>query len=158
MSDVYEIGAVRGVAQNYGGRTPGRAAGVIKTEGAKNQLAIQLTGQLLSDKVLLPLFLPSGATFTGDAKLIVSEAFDLAAVSVVEIGEALLESTNGISLTEANLESTGVKDVSSGLAGEWAANSQLPHDQEVAIVFSAGSVTDAAVGKATLILDYIKVA
>ena len=125
--------------------------------GALNEMVIQLTGQMLSDGLIIKYFLPKDATFTGEAKLIVDEVFDLASVSVVEIGEKALEATNGISLTEANLESTGVKDVSGGLAGEWAVGSQLPHSQEVDIVFSAGSVTDASVGKATLILEYLKV-
>lgn len=152
----FTIATKRGVAQHYGARSVGRAAGIVKTEGAKNELVIHLTGQMLSDKIVLPLYVPAGASFTGVAKLIVDEVFVLAASSVVEVGEEALEATNGISLTEANLESTGVKDVSAGLAGEWAANAQVPHSQRVDIAFSAGSVTTASAGKATLILEYIK--
>ena len=156
MSDTYEIASVRGVAQNYGGRTPGRSVGIVGTEGSKNEAVFNLTGQLLSDGIVLPFAIPSGATFTGVAKLIVSEAFDLAASSVVEVGQKGSEATNGVSLTEANLESTGVKDVAAALAGQWDENGQLSSDHTVDIVFSAGSVADATVGKATLILEYIK--
>ena len=148
---------LRGVVDNYGGRTVGRAAGLIGTEGAKNELTFHLNGELLDDGLLIQTHVPSGATFLS-AQLIVSEAFDLAGSSVVEIGEKGAEATNGVSVTEANLESTGVTDVSAALAGEWDVGSQLPHSQEVDIVFSAGSVADTAVGKATLILEYIKVA
>lgn len=152
-----EIAPIRGVAQNYGTREPGRVAGNIGTSGSLNEMVIHLTGQLLSDGILIKYFLPKDAAFTGQATLIVDEAFDLAASSVVEVGEKGAEATNGISLTEANLESTGVTDVSAALAGEWDEGSKLPHSQEVDIVFSAGSVSDAAVGKATLILEYLKV-
>lgn len=153
-----EIAPLRGVAAQYGAREVGRAAGVIKTEGAKNELVIDLTGQMLSDLIVLPLVVPDGSSFTGVAKLHVTEVFDLDAVSVVEIGESGLEATNGISLTEANLESTGVVDVSAGLAGEWDTDALVVGDHTVEIVFSAGAVADATAGRATLILEYIHLA
>ncbi len=153
-----EIASLRGVAANYGTREVGRSAGNFNTSGALNEMVVQLTGQLLADGIVIKYFLPKGATFTGKATLIVDEVFVLAGSSVVEVGEKGLEATNGISLTEANLESTGVTDVSAALAGEWDEGSQLPHSQEVDIVFSAGSVTTASAGKATLILEYLHVA
>lgn len=153
-----EVGAVRGVINIYGARVPGRAAGIIKTEGAKNELTIDLTGALLDDLLILPLVVPDGSSFTGVAKLHVTEAFDLDASSVVEIGESGLEATNGISLTEANLESTGVVNVETGLAGEWDTDALVVGDHTVEIVFSAGAVADPLVGRATLILEYIHTA
>lgn len=148
----------RGTIANYGARTVGRAAGANPSSGSARELVIQLTGQVLSDLILIKQNVPAGAAFTGKARLIVEEAFDLAVGTVVELGEDGAEATNGISLTEANLESTGVKDVSGGLAGEWAITSQLPHSQDLGIALSAGSVADATVGKAVLILEYDKVA
>lgn len=145
---------LRGVVDNYGGRSVGRSAGLIGTEGAKNQLALHLTGQMLDDEIVIAAHVPEGATFIS-AQLIVDEVFVLAGSSVVEVGEDGAEATNGISLTEANLESTGVTDVSAALAGEWDAGSQLPHSQQIGIAFSAGSVTTASAGKATLLLEYI---
>ena len=145
---------LRGVVDNYGGRAVGRSAGLIGTSGAKNELAIHLTGQMLSDAIVIAAHVPQGATMLS-AQLIVDEVFVLAASSVVEIGEDGAEVTNGISLTEANLESTGVTDVSTGFAGEWAVGSQLPHSQQIGIAFSAGSVTTASAGKATLLIEYI---
>ena len=153
-----EKATIRDVAQVYGAREVGRSSGVFKTEGFSNELTIDLTGQMLSDLIVIKGVVPAGASFTGKAKLFVEEAFDLASSSVVEVGEDGAEATNGVSLTEANLESTGVKDVSSALAGEWAVNAQVPHSQLIGIAFSAGSVADAAVGKAKLVLEYDKVA
>lgn len=153
-----ELTPTRGTVTNYGTREVGRASGRYKTEGSVQSLAIQLSGQVLSDLILIKQFIPSGAALTGKATLIVEEAFDLAASSVVEIGEDGAESTNGISLTEANLESVAVVDVSAGLAGEWSTSAQIPHDQDIGIAFSAGSVADATVGKAVLLLEYEKIA
>lgn len=147
----------RGVTKNYGAREVGRAAGSHPSSGAVREHVIQLTGQSLSDLILIKNALPSGASLTGKAVLYVDEAFDLGAGTVVEIGEDGAEATNGISLTEANLESTGKVDVSGGLAGEWASTSRLPHDQDIGVALSAGSVADATVGKATLILEYDKI-
>ena len=152
----FEVTPKRGVVAQYGQRFPTRSSGVVKTEGTKNELLIDITGQMLADGIVLPTVVPSGATFTGLAKLIVEEAFDLAVGSVVEVGQKGAEATNGVSLTEAELEATGVKDVSAGLAGEWAVNSRLTTDHEIGVAFSAGSVTTSSVGKATLILEYIK--
>lgn len=149
-----ETTPLRGVVDNYGARSVGRSSGTIGTKGAKKELSMHLTGQMLSDAIVIATHLPKGATMLS-AQLIVDEVFVLAASSVVEIGEDGAESTNGISLTEANLESTGVTDVSAGFAGEWAVGSQLPHSQEVGIAFSAGSVTTASAGKATLLIEYI---
>lgn len=145
---------LRGVVDNYGTRPVGRSAGSIGTSGAKNELSMHLTGQMLSDGIVIAAHLPSGATLLS-AQLIVDEVFVLAASSVVEIGEDGAEATNGISLTEANLEALGVTDVSAGLAGEWDVGSQLPHSQQIGIAFSAGSVTTATAGKANLIIEYI---
>ena len=153
-----ELAPLRGVLAQYGAREVGRAAGIIKTEGSNNELVIDLTGQLLNDGLVLPLVVPDGSVFTGIAKLLVSEAFDLAAASVVEVGEQGLEATNGVSLLEVDLESTGNKDVSGALAGEWAVTSQVAGNHTVDIVFSAGSVADATVGRAKLILEYIHLA
>lgn len=154
----FETSPLRGTIAQYGARTVGRGAGRYKAIGSVQTMAIQLTGQTLSDLILIAQYIPSGAALTGKARLVVEEAFDLGVGTVVEIGEDGAEATNGISLTEANLESVGVKDVSGGLAGEWATTAQIPHDQLLGIALSAGSVADATVGKAILLLDYDHVA
>ncbi len=149
-----ETTPLRGVVDNYGGRTVGRSAGIIGTKGSEKELAIHLNGQMLSDAIVIAAHVPAGASFLS-AHLIVDEVFVLAGSSVVEVGEDGAEATNGVSLTEANLEATGVTDVSAALAGEWDEGAQLPHSQEIGIAFSAGSVTTASAGKATLLLKYL---
>lgn len=151
----YSTDNIRGVTVQRGPRTTGRAAGRIKTTGLNGQTEIRISGDVLDDLIMQEVFLEAGTKIT-KATLIVDEAFDLAAASVVEIGEAGLEATNGVSLLEADLESTGVVDVTSQLAGEFATSSLVPAYIDLGIAFSAGSVADASVGKARLVLEYLR--
>jgi hypothetical protein len=151
----YSLDNIRGVQVQRGERETGRTQGDIKTEGLNGEKVYELTGQVLSDLINQKFFMEAGSRLV-KATLVVDEAFDLATSSVVEIGEDGAEATNGVSLTEANLESTGIVDVTSALAGEWAATSVVPHYQDVGIAFSAGSVADASVGKARVIFEYLR--
>lgn len=149
------LSSTRGVVSHYGARKTGRTQGDIKTAGLNQEKVIEISGELLSDLLLQEVYFEAGAKLT-KATLVVSEAFDLAASSVVEIGEAGSESTNGVSLTEANLETVDVVDVTSGLAGTFATTAEIPAYIDLGIAFSAGSVADASVGKAKLILEYLR--
>lgn len=146
-----------GVAQYYGARVTGDTAGVIKTEGAKNEATFSITGFTLDHLLMSPFYIPEGSVIRS-AYVRVSEAFDLAATSVVNVGTSGEEATNGVVLTEADLETAGFVDLTSALAGTWDAEEPLAEDTEVGIAFSAGSVTDKTVGQATLVVEYVKVA
>lgn len=145
-----------GVSQVYGPRETGDAAGVIKTEGAQNEFALKFTGDTLDHLIISPAYLPAGAVVT-KAYVRVFEAFDLEAASVVEVGTKGSEATNGVSLAEADLEAVGYVDVTAALAGTWDAEAPLAANALVGIAFSAGSVTDKSVGRATLVIEYTKV-
>lgn len=145
-----------GVSQVYGARETGGAVGTYRTAGAGNEFSLELTGEVLGDLVISPVDIPAGAVIT-KAYVRVTEAFDLEASSVVEVGTDGSEATNGVSLLEANLESVGYVDVTAQLAGTWDAEAVLAADTRVGVAFSAGSVTDETVGKATLVVEYTKV-
>lgn len=147
---------VTGVSNHFGPRETGGAIGTVKTEGSKNEFAVKLTGEVLDNLIVSPVDIPANSIIT-KAYIHVTEAFDLAAVSVVEVGTEGSEATNGVSLLEADLESTGYVDVTAQLAGTWDAEVPLAADTRVAIAFSAGSVTDSTVGVATLVVEYTKV-
>ncbi|QDP53382.1 MAG: hypothetical protein Unbinned6805contig1000_44 [Prokaryotic dsDNA virus sp.] len=149
-----ELSSIRGVSTRYGEYESGRAIGTLKTEGATHQLVLDLTGELLGDLILQPQHMPDGASVK-KAYLFVDEAFDLAALSVVEVGEDGAEATNGVSLLEADLETAGAYvDLTSQLAGTWAAGALTAGSDEIGIAFSAGSVADTSVGKAKLVVEY----
>ena len=144
------------VSQHYGARETGHGAGQYPTSGITRELGIQLTGELLSDLIFDPIVIPAGSVIL-KASVKVTEAFDLAASSVVEVGTDGSEATNGVSLLEADLESTGYVDVTAQLSGTWDAEAVLAADTPVGITFFAGSVTDATVGEAELVIEYTKV-
>ena len=148
-----ELSSLRGVSSQYGAYETGRATGIINTAGANHQMVIDLTGAALDDKIIPPQHMPAGATVT-KAYVFVEEVFVLAGSSVVEFGEAGAEATNGVSITEANLESTGYTDITAGLAGTWDEGGLTVGSDQVGIAFSAGSVTTASAGKAKLVIEY----
>ncbi len=145
-----------GVSQVYGVRETGGAVGSYRTAGAKRELSVQLTGDVLANPIVGPTDIQAGSVIT-KAYVRVIEAFDLAASSVVEVGTDGSEATNGVSLLEADLESVGYVDVTAQLAGTWDAEAVLAADTRVGIAFSAGSVTDSTVGRATLVIEYTQV-
>lgn len=151
-----ETDAIRGTSSVYGQMSTGRAFGVVNTEGAKVEYRLDLTGQMLSDLVILDAVIPAG-TAVLKAVIDVEEVFVLAGSSVVEVGTDGSEATNGVSITEANLESTGRTDITSALAGTFDAEAKLAADTTLGIAFSAGSVTTASAGKARLLLECEKV-
>ena len=144
---------IRGVTQRYGAFETGGAAGIIKTEGATNQMVVDLSGEVLDSLIVPPQHMPAGASVK-KAYIFVTEVFVLAGASVVEFGEAGAEVTNGVSLLEANLEALGYVNVTSQLAGTWAAGSLTVGSDAVGIAFSAGSVTTASAGRAKLVIEY----
>lgn len=145
-----------GVSQIYGTRETGGAVGQLPTSGATRELSIQFTGEVLDDAYLTPVSIPAGSVIT-KAYVLVTEAFDLATSSSVEVGELGDEATNGVVMTEANLESEGYVDLTTALAGTFDAEAPLASATTLGVSFSAGSVTDNSVGKATLVLEYVKV-
>lgn len=147
---------VTGVSNNYGPRETGGAIGTIGTVGAQNEFSFDFTGQILTDLIISPVDIPAGAVIT-KAYLRVTEAFDLAVGTVVEVGTDGSEATNGVSLLEADLESTGYVDVTAQLAGTWDAEVPLAADTRVGVALSAGSVADSDVGRAQLVVEYTKV-
>lgn len=147
---------VLGVSQVFGQAFTGGAVGSYRTEGTKNEIALNLTGEVLATRILPPLAIPAGSVIT-KATLRVTQAFDLATSSVVKVGTKGSEATNGASLTEAQLEATGYYDVTASLAGTYDNEVPLAAASTLGVAFSAGSVTNRAVGKAVLVLETVRV-
>jgi hypothetical protein len=145
-----------GVYNNYGARTTGNAVGIEDQDGSLIRLSINLTGQMLNDGFVPPVVLPKGALLKR-ADLRVDEAFVLGGTSpTVRIGLAGSVATNGIVLTEAELENVGSKVPASTGAGTWATNSSTGTTAAAKIAFDMGgtSPTSTSAGKATLVLEF----
>lgn len=145
-----------GVFANYGARSTGNAVGIEDQDGSLIRLSVTLTGTMLNDGFVPPVVLPKGALFKR-ADLRVDEAFVLGGTSpTVRIGAAGSVGTNGIVLTEAELENVGTKVPASTGAGTWAVGSSTGTTAAAKVAFDMGgtSPTSTGAGKAVLVLEF----
>lgn len=149
----YENTAGIGVNNHYGARVTGNAIGVETSDNSVHLLTIQFTGESLNETFLPPVFVPKGALFRRFI-LRVDEAFAVSTSGTVTFG-GTVPGTNGVVLTEAELEAVGTKAPASTGAGTWAVGSATgtTASQRVAKAIS-GTVT-ATQGKATLICEFV---
>lgn len=148
----YEANTGLNVSNQYGARVTGNAIGVETAEGGVQVLKIQFTGASLNETFMPDVVVPRGARFLRYI-LRVDEAFAVSAVGTVAFG-GTLPGTNGVVLTEAELEAVGTKAPASAGTGTWATTSATgaTADEAVGKVIT-GTVT-ATQGKATLFCEY----
>lgn len=154
----YENSAGLTVNNFYGARETGHAVGVETSDSSTHHLTVQLTGAMLNGTFIPPVNVPKGARFVR-AVLRVDEAFALGGTSpTVRIGAAGSVATNGIVLTEAEMEAVGTKVPASTGAGTWSQSSATGTTAAAKVAFDLGGTTptaDATVGKAALILTFV---
>ena len=153
----YENTAGLTVNNYYGPRDTGGSVGVEHSEDSVHQLAIQLTGDSLNWSFLPPVVVPKGAQFKR-AILRVDEAFSITGTSPTVILGGTAPGTNGIVLTEAELEAVGTKTPASTGTGTWAQASATGTTAAEKVTKTLGGTTPAVakgVGKATLLLEYV---
>jgi hypothetical protein len=144
------------VNNHYGPRDVGKTVGVSNTEGFKNELTIDLDGEMVGAAAfpLIPPKIPAGSIINS-VVVQVEEVFVLGGTSpVIEIGTEGSEATNGVSITEAQAEATGTYDVTAALAGTWAAGLAAETTLGIALSGTTPTVTDA--GKARVVITYTK--
>lgn len=152
----FENSAGISVSNFYGSRATGGSVGVEASDISQHRLNISLTGDMLNGTFIPPVNVPKGAHFLS-ALLRVDEAFDLGGTSpTVRIGAAGSVATNGVVLTEAELEAVGTKIPASAGAGTWSFTSATGTTADAKVAFDMGGTTPTAarVGKATLILTF----
>ena len=135
-------------------------AGVIKTEGGYNELTVHISPAILRAGTI-PLsvkpFMPARSKPT-HAFLEVEEAFTITGTTpVVSVGTDGSEAANGVDATKAQLEAVGVYDITSTIAGTWAAAGGLPARTVVDVANSAGLGVTGKLGKAKIVIRYIHV-
>lgn len=146
---------VQTVSNHYGPREVGQTAGRYNVDGAYKEVVIDLTVEMVENEAF-PLVAPvlRAGSIVDKVFVYVTEAFSLGGSATVDIGTEGSETTNGVEITEANLESLGMIDVTSAVQGTWA--SGLAADTTVGIEFS-GTVANADVGKARVVIRYAEV-
>ena len=153
----YQNSAGIGVNNHYGARDTGTSVGVEQSSDSIHQLSIAFTGTSLQDTFLPPVVVPKGALFKR-AVLRVGEAFSLTGTTPTLIfGSLGSEATNGIVLTEAELETTGTKTPASTGTGTWAQASTTGVTTAAKVGRALGGTTPVVttgLGKATLTLEF----
>lgn len=154
----FENSAGTGVSNHYGTRSTGGAIGVETSDNSTHLMVVDFTGATLNGSFLPPVVLPKGALVKG-YKLRVDEAFVVTGTSpTVRFGATGSVSTNGVVLTEAELENVGTKTPASTGAGTWAVGSSTGTTAAAKVAFDLGGTTPAVAatsGKAQLIIEYV---
>ena len=154
-----ELGTIRGVRNIYGGRDTGNSLGIIKTDGISNELTVDVTGDVLNDLLVAEVKIPARSILVA-AYFETTEVFVLGGTTpALEVGTSGSEATNGVTVTEAQLETVGADDITAALAGTWAAGAALAAETTVGIAFSGSTPTATrGAGKARVTIQYKKLA
>jgi hypothetical protein len=153
----FENTAGLNVSNFYGARETGGSVGVERSQDSIQQLSIAFTGASINSAFLPPVVIPRGAQFKR-AILRVDEAFNLTGTSPTIIFGGTAPGTNGIVLSEAELEAIGTKTPASTGTGTWAQSSATGTTAAERVTRTIGGtspVVSPTVGKATLTLEYV---
>lgn len=139
------------VSNHYGPRDVGGTTGITNSDGFNRELTIDLDPETITDGefhlTVLPYF-PAGSRVE-EAFLEVEEAFAVSAA--VDVGTVGTEATNGVTLTEVQLEAVGTYDVTAAITGTWVAAGGFTANTNLGVT-GGGTVGDS--GKARLVVRY----
>lgn len=144
------------VHNHYGARDVGKTVGTVQTEGSVYELSLNIDGEMVGDAAypLIAPTLPAGAVIK-EVYAEVDEAFVLGGTSpVINIGTEGSEATNGVDLSEARAEAVGTYDLTSTLAGTWAAPLAAATTVGLALAGTSPTVTDA--GSVRVVIRYAR--
>lgn len=146
------------VYNHYGPRDTGGTVGVETDKDSVHQMSIYFTGDSLAEGYLSPFVVPVGAKVLRYI-LHVDEAFVVTGTNpTVRFGSAGSVATNGVVLTEAELEAVGTKTPASTGAGTWATTSATGITAAAEVAQDLGGTTPAVArgaGQATLLVEYV---
>lgn len=152
----YEANTGLGVSNQYGTRPTGNAIGAEHTQSGVQILKIQFTGESLNEVFMPPAVVPRGARVLRYI-LRVDQAFNLTGTSPTVIFGGTAPGTNGVVLSEAELEAVGTKVPASAGTGTWATNSATGTTAAERVTKTLGGTTpvvDRTVGRGTLFVEY----
>lgn len=151
----YENSAGLGVKNFYNERTLNEGVmGGIQVKGSDNELTFDISGKSLNDNLeFLVSYLPQGAKVTS-AVAEVKEVFVLGGTSpTVSVGTDTSERTNGITLTEAQLEALGTYELDT-FNGTWA--NGLAADTKVGLALGGTNPTVTDAGRVRMTVHFTK--
>lgn len=152
----FESTAGLNVSNFYGARDTGGSVGIEDSDGSMWSLSIAFTGASLNQSFLPPVVVPKGAQLKR-AVLRVDEAFSLGGTTPTVIFGGTVPATNGIVLSQTELQAVGTKTPASTGTGTWAASSATGTTAAEKVTKALGGTTptvSATQGKGTLVLEY----
>lgn len=153
----FENTAGIGVNNFYGARNTGGAVGTEPNTDGIWQLSVDITGDSLQSAYLPPLFIPKGAHFLR-YMLRIDEAFVLTGTTPTLIFGGTAPATDGVILTQGELQAIGTKIPASTGTGTWAVASATGTTAAQKVAKALGGTTPVVtpgVGKGTLIAEYV---
>lgn len=145
------------VSNYYGRRETGGSVGASHTKNNVKQLKIRFTGASLNETFLPEVTMPQGARVLRYV-LRVDEAFSITGTSPTVIFGGTAPATNGVVLSETELENVGTKVPSSTGAGTWSTSSSTGTTAAETVAKALGGtspVVAATQGKAVLTVEYL---
>ncbi|HET8689235.1 MAG TPA: hypothetical protein VFM18_21700 [Methanosarcina sp.] len=148
-----------GVTYNqYGARQTSGGVGIEHGYGSTWVFNIDLTGQSIADAIagfVPPAYVKNGMMLKS-ATLRVDEVFVVTGTTPhLEIGSSGSSATNGITITEAQLEALGTYDITSTGVGTWATTSSVAADAKIGFSLEGDTAISATAGKGTVILEFV---
>lgn len=150
---------VENVRNQFGPRDVGGTVGVNKVEGMKEELIIDFDGEYFNQGLIgvRNFVLPAGAVIRS-VYVDVEDAFNMTGTTpTLKVGTAGSEATNGFTVTEAQLESTGSYNLTSTLAGTWDNEVPLAANTTIAFVLAGTTpaLTNAGKARITILFERI---
>lgn len=143
----------------FGPRDTGGSTGVLKVEGAIEQIRLEVTGDDINDLLepLVPTYLPKGGLIR-DAYWHTVEVFVATGSSpTFLVGTDTTEVTNGLVVNETALETLGTTRVTSTLTGTWAVNTPLAARTKIGFAIGGtGGPAIARSGRGILTIEYVR--
>ena len=155
----YKNEAGLNVYNQYGPRPTGGAIGAEHVYGSRHVVKIDITGQSIADNIagfMPPVYLPKYANIN-KVTLVVDEVFAVGGTTPhLLIGSYGSVATNGIEITEAELEALGTKEIASTGAGTWAFAhaAGLGAAAKIGMALEGDTTVAATSGKGTVIIEY----
>lgn len=145
------------VHTEYGVRVTGGNAGPLLTDGSTQNLIFDITGDTFStigeQLSLAATFIPAGAVIRR-AVAQVTTAFTLTGTTPkFNLGTFGTEATNGVSLTQAQVQALGFYDITATQTGTWAAATPLAARTEIGGAISGGGALSTT-GEMRITLTY----
>lgn len=153
----FQNSAGLGVNNFYGPRDTGGAVGLEHGENSIFILSMHITPEYFNGTFVPPVVIPKGALFR-NAKLRVDEAFTLTGTTpAIVYGAAGSETTNGFSISAAELSTVGTKVPASTGTGTWSTTSgtgTLAAAKVGKVLTGTTPAATVGAGRAVLVLEY----